>query len=143
MYKKHSFFHELVLSGLDRSYMPVVETFQMNPQGNAQASNIGTVSAASAASLANVVNFFAVPLSGAAATTGFRLPRGFRGLFAIIASGAITGVTGGALAYATQADGQLTEDIPFSVNWATVANKAVLFVSDGAKCYPVVLVGAS
>lgn len=142
MYKKYSFFHELVLSGLDRSYMPVVETFQMNPQASAQASNINTVSQASLASLANVVNYFATPLSAALAMTGFRLPRGFRGLFVVLPSGAMTGVTGGALAYATQADGQLTEDIPFSVGFACAANKAQLFFSDGAKCWPFVLTAA-
>lgn len=140
--KSKYFLHDLVSGNLDRLYMPVVETFMMNPQGNAQASNIGTVSQASAASLANIVNFFCVPLSGAAAMTGFRLPRGFRGLFSVLPSGAVTGVTGGTLAYATQTDGQLTEDIPFSLGWAGVANKALLFISDGAKCWPVVLTAA-
>lgn len=110
----------------------------MQSQANPSSPNVGP-SIASAATLANIVAAFITPVTGTAAMTGIRLPRGYRGAFVIIPSGAVTGVTGGTLAYS--ADG-LTEDIPFSVAWAGAANKALLFVSDGVKCYPTVLTAA-
>jgi hypothetical protein len=131
------------LLGTEGKYwMPVVDGSMMNSQGYPPATNIQPVSQASVASLANVVNFFATPLSAANAVTGFRLPRGYRGLFCIIPAAGMSGATGGTLAYATQADGQLTEDIPIAVGFVCAANKAALFVTDGAKVYPVVLTAA-
>jgi hypothetical protein len=110
----------------------------LNSQASAQSPNVGA-SIASAASLANLITSFTTPVTGTNAMTGFRLPRGFRGLFAIVPTAAANGVTGGAIAYS--ADG-LTEDIPFGVGWTGAANKALLFVSDGLKCYPTVLTAA-
>lgn len=118
---------------------PTFNVAQLSLVGTPQNPNINPVTNASAASLANVVTYAVTKLSGTAALTGFRLPRGFRGLFCVLPSGAMTGVTGGALAYDDTND---TEDIPFSVGWAAAANKAMLFVSDGAKVWPFVLTAA-
>tara|TARA_R110000868_G_scaffold16913_7_gene74965 strand:- start:1541 stop:1909 length:369 start_codon:yes stop_codon:yes gene_type:complete len=118
---------------------PTFDIAKLTPVGTPVNGNIGLVSAASAATLANVVTTFTTPLSGAAAVTGFRLPRGFRGLFCVIPSGLITGVTGGTLAYNDTLD---TEDIPIALAFACAVNKAALFVSTGKLVYPVVLTAA-
>ena len=105
----------------------------MNLTGSPQAPNINSAVQASAASLVNVIANGVTYVSGTNAMTGFRLPRGFRGLFCIIPSGACTGATGGTLAYSS--DG-LTEDIPIGKAFTAVANRALLLVSDGALVYP-------
>lgn len=101
--------------------------------------NINPVTQASAASLANAITTGITKISGTAAVTGFRLPRGFRGIFVVIATGAFTGVTGGTLAYNDTTD---TEDIPIGKAFACAADKAALFVSNGALVYPFVLTAA-
>lgn len=110
----------------------------MNGAASPLAPNVGP-SIASAASLANSIVAFITPVTGTNAMTGFRLPRGFRGVFCIIPTAAANGTTGGTLAYS--ADGT-TEDIPFGVGWTGAANKALFFITDGAKCYPSVLTAA-
>lgn len=118
---------------------PTFNIAQLSLVGTPQNPNINPVTNASAASLANVVTYAVTKLSGTAALTGFRLPRGFRGLFVVVPSGACTGATGGARAYDDTND---TEDIPFAAAWAAAANKAMLFVSDGTYVYPFVLTAA-
>lgn len=93
---------------------------------------VNPVVQASVASLANVITHGTTKISGTAAITGFRLPRGFRGVFAVIPTGAFTGVTGGTLAYTT-AD---TEDIPIGLAFTAVVNKVMYFHSDGALVRP-------
>lgn len=105
----------------------------MAPIGNPQTPIIDPIIQASVASLANIVGFHVVKFSGTAAMTGMRLPRGYRGQFILIPTGAFTGVTGGTLAYS--ADG-LTEDIPFGSAFTAIAAKAILMVTDGALIYP-------
>jgi hypothetical protein len=85
------------------------------------------------ASLATTISFAITKVSGALALQGFRLPRGFRGVFIVIPTGAFTGVTGGTLAYS--ADG-LTEDIPFGLAFTAVPGKVQFFVSNGLLVYP-------
>ena len=97
--------------------------------------NVNPIIQASAASLANVINSFVTTVSGTAAITGFRLPRGFRGIFVVVPTAAFTGVTGGVLAYS--ADGE-TEDIPLGKALTAVVAQPVLFVSDGKLVYPLV-----
>lgn len=113
----------------------------MSSSGSASPSsgNVNPVSFASAASLANLVNAFICYVTGTNAMTGLRLPRGYRGLVALIPAAAANGTTGGTLAYS--ADGT-TEDIPFAVGWVGAANKAALFITDGKFLYPVVLTTA-
>src|SRR3954471_24105458 len=98
-------------------------TGSLNPDmmltGTPLAPNVDPAIQASAASLANVISYAITKISGTAAMTGFRLPRGFRGAFLVIPTGASTGVTGGTLAYS--ADG-LTEDIPFALAHTNVVN---------------------
>jgi hypothetical protein len=110
----------------------------MNSQASALSPNVGPA-IASAASLANSIVAFLTPVTGTNAMTGFRLPRGYRGLFVLQPSGASSGATGGVLAYS--ADG-LTEDIPISVGFACATQKAVPLVTDGLKCWPFVLTAA-
>lgn len=98
-----------------------------------QAGNVNIAVQASVATLANVISNAVTKISGTAAMTGFRLPRGFRGAFIVIPTGISTGVTGGALAYS--ADG-LTEDIPFAIAHTNVVNKAQIYVSDGLLVVP-------
>lgn len=98
------------------------------------APNVDPVTQASVASLANVITHAITKVSGTEAMTGFRLPRGFRGLFCLIPTGAFTGATGGTLAY--DAAGE-TEDIPIGKAFTAIANVAFLLVSDGALVYPV------
>lgn len=105
----------------------------MIPVSNPQNPIVDPVTQASAASLANVISFHITKISGTNAMTGFRLPRGFRGSFLVIPTAAFTGATGGTLAYSS--DG-LTEDIPFGSAFTAIANKAILFVTDGALVYP-------
>jgi len=118
--------------------VPTFDIAKLALVGTPQNRNIGA-SVAGAASLANPITSAITPVSGANALTGFRLPRGFRGVFVVIPAGACTGATGGTLAYDDTND---TEDIPFAKAWAAVANKAMLFVSDGALIYPFVLTAA-
>jgi hypothetical protein len=110
----------------------------MNSQASAQSPNVGPV-IASAASMANSIVAFMTPITGTNAITGFRLPRGYRGLFVLQPTGAVNAVTGGTLAYS--ADGT-TEDVPIAVGFTGAANKAMLLVTDGLKCWPVVLTAA-
>lgn len=113
----------------DLSHMGALSTPQ-NP-------NVNPVVVASAASLANAITHFITDISGTNAVTGFRLPRGFRGLFCVVPSGAFTGATGGTLAYSS--DGE-TEDIPIGKAFTMIAAVASLFVSNGALVYPVAMV---
>jgi hypothetical protein len=108
----------------------------MNPVSNPQSPNVNPVAVASIASLANGITHFITVISGTEAITGFRLPRGFRGIFAVIPSGAFTGATGGTLAYSE--DGE-TEDIPIGKAFTMIAAVAALFLSDGALVYPVAM----
>lgn len=101
--------------------------------GSALAPNCDPAIQASAASLANVISYAITKISGTAAMTGFRLPRGFRGAFLVIPTAANTGVTGGTLAYS--ADG-LTEDIPMGLAHTNVVNRIQLYVSNGLLVYP-------
>jgi len=111
---------------------------------NPQNPNFNPVIGASVASLANEINYAYTKISGTEAVTGFRFPRGFRGMFVIIPTGAFTGVTGGTLAY----DGDLTadpvepltEDIPIGKAFTMIANVAAIFVTNGALVYPVAMV---
>lgn len=116
------------MAGLTGAIQP-----DMDLVGNPQAPVINPLVQASAASLANTIAYAFTYVSGAAAITGFRLPRGFRGIFCIIPAAAVTGVTGGVLAYS--ADG-LTEDIPLGKAFTAVAQRALLFVTDGLLVYP-------
>lgn len=101
--------------------------------GTPQSPNINPLPQASAASLVNVIANGITYFTGTAAVTGFRLPRGFRGVFVVIPAAAMTGVTGGVLAYS--ADG-LTEDIPVGLAFTAVLKRALLLVSDGLLVYP-------
>lgn len=101
--------------------------------GSALAPNCDPAIQASVASLANVISFAITKLSGTAAMTGFRLPRGFRGTFIVIPTAISTGVTGGTLAYDALG---LTEDIPFAIAFTNVVSKAQFFVSNGLLIYP-------
>lgn len=105
----------------------------MNPVSTPASPNVNPVAQASAASLANVINSFVTTVSGTNAVTGFRLPRGFRGIFVVVPSGIFTGATGGTLAYS--ADGE-TEDIPVGKAFTAVVGSPILFVSDGKLVYP-------
>lgn len=122
---------ERVLQGMDKLYM--ADTAAMNQQSNPLAPNVNPITQASAASLANVISAYMTKISGTAAITGFRIPRGFRGTFTIIPTGAFTGVTGGALAYSS--DG-LTEDIPIGLAFTAVVGRTLSFTTDGLLCYP-------
>lgn len=106
----------------------------MRAAGTPLQPTVNPVTQASAASLANAISYFITKISGTNAMTGFRLPKGFRGLFCVIPTGASSFTTGGTLAYAS--DGT-TEDIPFAKAGNLIANVATLFVSDGALIYPV------
>lgn len=107
------------------------ETERFRPVAGPESPNINPVTQASAASLANVISYFITRISGTAAMTGFRLPRGYRGIFVVMPTAAFTGATGGTLAYATD-----TEDIPFGRAFTAVANQPIVFVTDGALVYP-------
>lgn len=109
----------------------------MQPFSTPLSPNVNPVAVASVASLANAITHFITTISGTNAVTGFRLPRGFRGIFAVIPSGAFTGATGGTLAYSS--DGE-TEDIPVGKAFTMIANVAALFISNGALVYPVAMV---
>lgn len=115
--------------------MPSLE--KMVPLSTPLAPNVDPVTQASAASLANPITHFITKVSGTNAMTGFRLPRGFRGLFVCIPTGAWTGTTGGTLAYSS--DGE-TEDIPIGKAFTMIAAVAAVFVSDGLLVYPVAMV---
>ena len=114
----------------------MVDLQSMRSVANPQAPNIDPVVQASAASLANPINYFITRMSGTNAVTGFRFKRGFRGLFCVIPAAAMTGATGGTLAYDDDND---TEDIPIGKAFTCVANVATLFVTDGALVYPVAM----
>ncbi len=106
----------------------------MQARSTPQNPNVNPVTLASAASLVNVIDYFITFFSGTAAMTGFRLPRGYRGIFITVPTAAFTGATGGVRAYS--ADG-LTEDIPIGRAFTAVANQPIIFVTDGNLCYPV------
>jgi hypothetical protein len=74
--------------------VPTFDIAKLALVGTPQNRNIGA-SVAGAASLANPITSAITPVSGANALTGFRLPRGFRGVFVVIPAGACTGATGG------------------------------------------------
>lgn len=105
----------------------------MNLSGSALAPNCDPAIQASVASLANVITYAITKISGTAAITGFRLPRGFRGQFNVIPTGAFTGATGGTLAYSS--DG-LTEDIPIGLAFTAVVGRVITFVTNGLLVYP-------
>jgi hypothetical protein len=107
--------------------MPNLE--KMMPFSTPLAPNVDPVTQASAASLANAITHFITKISGTNAVTGFRLPRGF----VVLPTAAFTGATGGTLAYST--DGE-TEDIPIGKAFTAVADQPILFVTNGALCYP-------
>lgn len=109
----------------------IIELDRFTPVATPQNSNINPVTIASAASLANAITYFATFISGTAAMTGFRLPRGYRGIFLVIPTAAFSGATGGTLAYATD-----TEDIPIGRAFTAVANQPILFFTNGLLCYP-------
>ena len=111
--------------------MPNFENMPL--QSNILLPNINPVTQASAASLANVITHAITKISGTAAMTGFRLPRGFRGVFIVHPTAASTGATGGTLAYSS--DGE-TEDIPIGLAFTMVANRINVMYSDGALVYP-------
>lgn len=106
---------------------------RMMPYSTPLAPNVNPVTFASVASLANIITNFITKVSGTNQMTGFRLPRGFRGIFVLIPTAAFTGATGGALAYST--DGE-TEDIPIAKAFTAVADQFILCISDGALVYP-------
>jgi hypothetical protein len=54
-------------------------------------------------------------------------------IFVVLPTAAFTGATGGTLAYST--DGE-TEDIPIGKAFTAVADQPILFVTNGALCYP-------
>jgi hypothetical protein len=105
----------------------------LNLVGSPLAPNCDPAIQASAASLANVITCAITKVSGTNAITGFRLPRGFRGVFVVIPTGAFTGATGGTLAYSS--DGT-TEDIPIGLAFTAVVGRALFFVSNGLLVYP-------
>jgi len=105
----------------------------MNPVGTPLAPNCDPAIQASAASLANVITYSITKISGTNAITGFRLPRGFRGVFYVIPTGIFTGATGGTLAYSS--DGT-TEDIPIGLAFTAVVGKVLTFISNGLLVYP-------
>ena len=116
----------------------------MMGNGNPQNPNVDPVTQASSADLANDINYFITKVSGTNEMTGFRFPRGFRGIFVVIPTGAFTGATGGTLAYAGDLSADppvtLTEDIPIGKAFTMIANVAAVFVTDGALVYPVAMV---
>lgn len=111
--------------------MPNFDNIQ--PTSTPMNPNVNPVVQASAASLVNVISYFITFFSGTNAITGFRLPRGFRGVFVTIPTAASTYATGGTLAYST--DGE-TEDIPIGKAMTGVASQPIFWVSDGNLCYP-------
>lgn len=118
---------------------PTFDIAKLSPVATPINASVNPVTQASVASLANSITTFMTKMSGTAAITGFRLPRGFRGIFVVIPSGLMTGVTGGTLAYNDTTD---TEDIPIALGFACAANKAALFYSNGLLVYPFVLTAA-
>lgn len=69
---------------------------QMSLYSNNQVSNANPVTLASAAGVANEVQYAITKVSGTAAMTAVRVPKGFRGTIALIPTAAFTGATGGA-----------------------------------------------
>lgn len=118
------------------------ELQRMMPVSTPLQPNVDPITRASAASLANPITHFITKVSGTNAVTGFRLPRGFRGIFVVLPTAAFTGATGGTLAYddgdaaAFNPTDPPTEDIPIGRAFTAVANQPILFVTDGALVYP-------
>lgn len=129
MYKNHI---ARLLYGQGLLYMPDYPA-AMNPVGTPLAPNCDPAIQASAASLANVITYGVTKISGTAAVTGFRLPRGFRGIFIVIPTGAFTGATGGTAAWSS--DG-LTEDVPIGLAFTAVVGRVLTFCSNGLLVYP-------
>lgn len=112
----------------------------MMGNGNPQNPNVDPVTQASVASLLNKINYYITKVSGTAAITGFRLPRGFRGSFIVIPTAAFTGATGGTLAYAGDLAASppvaLTEDIPIGLAFTAVVDRPLFFTTNGLLVYP-------
>lgn len=99
---------------------------QMSLYTSNQVSNCDPVVQASAAGVANAINYAITKVSGTAAMTAVRVPKGFRGTFCLIPTAAFTGATGGAADFANASYDQ----IPIGLAFTAVIGKA-LFLTVG------------
>lgn len=100
-------------------------------QSSKLASNVDGIVRASVASTANPIIAYLTTISGALAITGFQLPSGFRGTFALRPTGAFTLATGG-----TYASDGTTDTIPIGLASTAVVGKILFITTDGLLCYP-------
>lgn len=100
--------------------------------GSKLISNVDPNVLASAAGVGNTINYFLTNVSGTNAMTAIKLPSGFKGMFAVIPSGAFTGATGGAWA-----DDGTTATVPFGKAFTAVVQRALIFFTDGLLIYPI------